>query len=270
MKILLSFLLSIFPVSALALEVQPGVLPSTVSEVKYAETKFNLPLKTWLGFLPGNDERDPLHKIHKRSTLIFHHEEPKADKHYLIVWSHGMGGYHKFASNMYPQMKELIRSGKSFTIVEPEMPWSCNVSHIDGRQSWSKKGSFKTFVEAAKKQVPMPKDKKLVLVVGGHSRGGKSIRDASTTGGLCDMNPDWIIWSDATYSGWLHSAWHACLRNIAGKVEIFYIKGTSTASPVKKLGADPHFDFVHVHPLGLPWYHGKVGDNALLLSDLLK
>lgn len=270
MKFLITFLLSFLSSSAFALDVQQGVLPSTVSEVRAAEVKFNLSVKTWLGFLPGNDEHDPLHNGRKRSTLIFHHEEPKADRHYLIIWSHGMGGYHNFSSNMYPQMKELIRRGKSFTIVEPEMPWSCNVSHIDGRKSWSKSGSFELLVESAKKLVTIPKDKKLVLVVGGHSRGGKSIKDSLVTGGLCRMNPDWVIWSDATYSKWLEQSWNACLKNIPDRVEIFYIKGTGTENSVNILKGDMHFDFVHVHALVIPWYHGKVGDNALTLSEVLK
>lgn len=268
--LLISLLLSIFPVSALALDVQPGVLPSTVNEVRQAEKSFNLPVKTWLGFLAGNDGHDPLHKSHKRSTLIFHHEEHKSQKHYIIYWFHGMGGYHKFADNMYPQMKELIRRGKSFTIVEPEMPWSCNVSHIDGRQSWSKPGSFKTFSEAALRQVPPPPGKEIVTVVGGHSRGGKGIRDASVTGGLCDMKVDWVLWSDATYSAWFDKAWNACLKTIPSQVEVFYIRGTSTGAFVRRFSQNQHFPFVHLNPLGLPWYHGKVGNNILLISEILK
>lgn len=270
MKFVFAFLLFMFSIPVFSLEMQQGVLPSTVSEIREAEVKFNLPVKTWLGFLPGNDDYDSLHKIHRRSTLIFYHEEPKADRHYLIIWSHGMGGYHKFSSNIYPQMQELIHRGKSFTIVVPEMPWSCNVSHIDGRHSWSKDNSFKLLMDASLKQVASPKDKKLLLVIGGHSRGGKSIKDATVSGGLCQMNPDWIIWSDATYSTWLSQAWQTCLKNMAEKVEIFYIKGTSTANSVLRMSSDQHFDFVHVHPLGIPWYHGKVGNNALILSDLLK
>lgn len=270
MKYLLCLLLILFPLKTFSLEVQQGVLPDTVNEIHKAEKKFNLSMKTWLGFLEGNNEHDPLHRIHKRSTLIFHHEVDNTDKHYLIVWSHGMGGYHKFAENMYPQIKELIRRGKSFTIVEPEMPWSCNVSHIDGRLSWSKKGSFKKLVESALEKFPTPTGKKMMLVVGGHSRGGKSIKDALERGGLCDMNPDWIIWSDATYSEWLSKSWSVCLKSIPDKTEIFYIKGTGTEPSVKRLTDDQHFDFVKVHALGIPWYHGKVGDNALILSDFLK
>ena len=270
MRTIISLFLLLTALESSALEVQQGVLTSTVSEIKNAEKKFNFSIKTWLGFLSGNDEHDPLHKSHKRSTLIFHHEEPKADKHYLIVWSHGMGGYHKFSSNMYPQLRELIQRGKSFTLIEPEMPWSCNVSHIDGRQSWSKKGSFKKLVESALEKFPTPAGKKMVLVVGGHSRGGKSIKDAFERGGLCDMNPDWIIWSDSTYSEWFDKSWNACMKNIASRVEVFYIRGTSTGSFVHRFGQNQHFPFVHLRSLGIPWYHGKVGDNALIISDFLK
>lgn len=271
MKFLLCLILTLISSSSFALEVQAGVYQETVKEVKFAEEKHKLPVKTWLGFVPGNDEYDPLHRIHKRSTLIIHHEVPNAENHYVIVWSHGMGGYHKFYSNMYPQLKELIRRGKSFTLVEPEMPWSCNVSNIDGRKSWSKPGSFKLFVDSALQHAPLQTKKNVQLVVGGHSRGGKSIKDSLVRGGLCEMNPQWFIWSDASYSDWLDKAWNSCLRGIPERVEILYIRGTETGNSVRRLSAqDHHFDFVHVKVLGLPWYHGKVGDNALLISDFLK
>jgi len=271
MKFLLHLILLLASSSSFALEVQAGVYQETVNEVKFAEKKFNLPVQTWLGFVPGNDEYDPLHKIHKRATLVVHNEVLNAENHYVIVWSHGMGGFHKFASNMYPQLEELIQRGKSFTLIEPELPWSCNVSDIDGRRSWSKPGSFKLFVDSALQHAQLRTKKNILLVVGGHSRGGKSIKDALVTGGLCDMNPSWILWSDASYSGWLDKSWNACLKNVADRVEIFYIKGTETGTSVKRLAnQNQHFDFVHVHPLGIPWYHGKVGDNALILSDFLK
>lgn len=270
MKIAVVLLLTVFPALAFGLDYQLGVLESTVREVEYAEKKFNLPIKTWLGFVPGNDGHDPLHRARRRSTVIFHHEEPKSQKHHVIYWFHGMGGYHKFAENMYPQMKELILRGKSFTVVEPEMPWSCNVSHIDGRHSWSKPGSFRVFADAAMKQVPSPPSKETVVVIGGHSRGGKGIRDAVLTGGLCEMSPDWFIWSDATYSSWFDRSWSMCLKTAPEKIEVFYIKGTSTGAFVSRFSDNQHFPFVHLNPLGLPWYHGKVGNNALLLSKILK
>lgn len=270
MKILLIALLMFFTVDATALDHSASVLTSSVAEVKYAEEKFKLPVSLWLGHLPGNDEYDPLHASHRRSTLIIHRVEPKADRHHMIVWFHGMGGYHKFATNMFPQVKELIRREKSFTIVIPEMPWSCNVNHIDGRKSWIKAGSFTKFVDAAKKQAKIANDKPLTLVVGGHSRGGKAIRDAAVSGELCEANPNWIIWSDATYSEWLSGAWKNCLMSMPDRVEIFYIKGTETAVTVKKESKQSRFKAVHVKPLGLPWYHGKVGDNALVISEFLK
>ena len=270
MKFLFVVLSLLFPVSSHAIDFQPGIYTGTVQEVQQAEKDFNIPHQAWVGFLPGNDDADPLHKVKRRATLIIHHEEPKADKHYIIVWSHGMGGFHQFSKNMYPQLKELARRGKSFTLVEPEMPWSCNVSHINGRQSWTKKASFKLLVDSAVSKFPVPTGKKMVFVVGGHSRGGKSIKDALERGGLCEMNPDWVIWSDATYSEWFSKSWKACLKNIPDRVEIFYIKGTGTSGAVQRMSGDQHFDFIHIHPLGIPWYHGKVGNNALVLSDFLK
>lgn len=269
MKVMLSAILLLISSNLAALEAQPGILDSTLKEVQSAERKFHLPMKIWLGFLPGNGVSDPLHNGKKRSTLIFHHENSSSDKHYIIVWFHGMGGYHKFSQNMFPQLKELIRRGKSFTLIEPELPWSCNVSSIDGRTSWAKPDSFVKFISSAMQVFHSPPGMKTSLVVAGHSRGGKAIRDALTFGGLCEMKPDLVLWSDATYSNWFHKSWHACLRGIADKVEILYIKHTETERQLKKTKED-RMNLVHVKSLGLPWYHGKVGDNALLLSDFLK
>jgi hypothetical protein len=271
MKLLIAIILALAPSASFSLECQKGVYQGTVREVAAAEEKFKLPTKTWLGFASGNDEHDPLHRARRRSTLVVHHEVTSADLHYVIVWSHGVGGYHKFSSNMYPQLKELVRRGKSFTLIEPEMPWSCNVSRIDGRKSWLKPGSFKLLVESALQHARLKTKKNVLLVVGGHSRGGKSIKDSLVRGGLCDMNPQWIIWSDASYGDWLDKAWGTCLRNIPERVEIMCIKGTETCASARGLSSkDQHFDFVHMKVLGLPWYHGKVGDNALLISEFLK
>lgn len=271
MKFLITLFLFLLPMASSALEVKGEVLKETVKEIRIAEQHHKLPVDIWVGQLHGNDSYDPLHRSGRRSNLIVHHEHPESNDHYIIVWFHGMGGYHKFSSNIFPQLSELIKRGKSFTLVEPELPWSCNVSNIDGRKSWLIPGSFRLLVESAQQIFPLKSKKRILLIVGGHSRGGKSIRDATIRGGLCEMNPHGIIWSDASYSSWLDVSWQACLNRFPEKVEIFYIRRTETETPIKRLlKKDKHFVSVNTLPLGIPWYHGKVGDNALVISSFLK
>lgn len=271
MKFLTCLILVLVPSLSFGLEIQQGVYKGSAREVQVAESKHKLPAWVWIGFVKGNDEPDPLHKVRKRATLIVHHENEKADVHYVIVWSHGMGGFHKFSENMFPQLKELVARGKSFTLIEPELPWSCNVSQIDGRKSWSVPGSFKTFVEEAKLRAPKLKtSKRVLLVIGGHSRGGKSIKDAAASGGLCEMNPDWVLWSESTYSDWLQKSWRKCLKNAPDRVEIFYLRGAPTNPSVTRLKKEKGHNLVHVRQFGIPWFHRRVGDHALIMSDFLK
>lgn len=276
LKVMRSFIatfviLSSIPETAACLEVQRGVYEKSASELRTAEARSKLKMWTWLGFVQGNDEHDPLHAAKRRSTFIAHHEDPNASIHYVIVWSHGMGGFTKFEDNMFPQLRHLISTGKSFTLIEPELPWSTNVSNIEGRPVWSRRGSFKEFVENSLKIAPKVQASKVVrLVVGGHSRGGKSISRAFTTGGLCEMNPFWIIWSDASYGDWLGKAMSACLKSQDVKTEIFYIKNTGTQASVLHALKNSSGKNILSKPMVSPWYHGKVGNNAIIMSEAFK
>lgn len=254
-----------------SLEVKPGVYSKTSDELKNSESKFGLKMWTWLGFVPGNDETDPLHIIKKRSTFIAHHENEASDVHYVIIWGHGMNGFTGFSNNMFPQLKHLIETGKSFTLIEPELPWSTNVSRIDGRSVWKQPGSFLKFVESARNIAPkVHSSKKIRYVIGGHSRGGKFIYGAAKSGDLCKLNPYWIIWSDATYGDWFDKAWSSCLKDSAAKVEIFFLKNTQTQASVLRVLKNSQTKNIMSKPLTSPWYHGKVGNNAIIMSEAFK
>lgn len=246
------------------LSIQPGLLPELVREIRAEPSE---DLWTWVGTVEGNDEPDPHHRNGRRTTLLIHHEDERAQHHYVVVWGHGMHGFHDFRTNMYPQLRELVRRGVSFTLIEPELPWSRYEDQIDKRRVWTKPKSFKRMVEEAMKIVPALKvEKPHRLVVVGHSRGGKSIAYAAISGGLCEMDPYLVLWSDATYGDWLKRAWNACLHNIPDRVQILYLKGTETSIAVREMKDSHHFDSVMVLPLSKPWFHGKIGSNALLLA----
>jgi hypothetical protein len=269
-KIILSLMLLFGSVRAEALTIEDGVNQSIVDDVSHGEDKFKLPIWTRIGFVKGNDEFDSRHENFRRSTFLAHHEIKDAKTHYVVVWNHGMGGFKDFGNNIYPFLKYLYDSGKSFTWISPELPWSKYVNGIDGRTAWKKSGSFKKFYDSSIALVPqLTSSKQIVIVVAGHSRGGKSIANAAKNGDLCKVNPHWVIWSDASYSQWLDEAWKFCLESNASHVEVFYLKGTETQSSAKRLEKQNN-KLVSIHQLTSPWYHGKIGKSVIMMSEAFR
>ena len=269
-NIFLSLMLLLGSARAEALTIEDGVNQAIVNDVERGEDKFKLPIWTRIGFVKGNDEFDPRHENYRRSTFLAHHENKSNNIHYVIVWNHGMGGFKDFGNNIYPFLKYLYDSGKSFTWISPELPWSKYVNGIDGRTAWKKKDSFVEFYKSSLALVPkLTMSKQLVIVVAGHSRGGKSIANAAKTGDLCKVNPHWTIWSDSSYSRWLDDAWNYCLRNNASRVEVFYMKGTQTQASAKRLEKENNA-LVEINGLTSPWYHGKVGRSVIMMSEAFR
>ena len=269
-KMFLSLMLLLTSANAEALTIEDGVNQSIVSDFERGEDRFNLPIWTRIGFVKGNDEFDPRHQNRRRATFLAHHENKDAKKHYIVIWNHGMGGFKDFGRNIYPFLKYLYDSKKSFTWISPELPWSKYVNGIDGRTAWAKKGSFVEFYNSSLAFVPkLTTNKETVIVVAGHSRGGKSMANAARTGDLCKVNPHWAIWSDASYSRWLDDAWNYCLKNNASRVEVFYLKGTETQASAKRLEKEGNA-LVEINPLTSPWYHGKIGSSVIMMSEAFR
>jgi len=268
---LFAFLL-LFPSVAFALQSEAGVLQKTVNELSNCEKASKLKIWSWVGFVNGNNEHDPKHSNGKRSTFIAHNEKVNAKIHFVIVWFHGMHGYNAGTfDGIYDYLVWLDKQNISVTFILPELPWSSNVNGIDGRYVWVKQDSFKTFYDNALAKVPkLSKSKETHVIVAGHSRGGKSIAWAAKTGGLCKVNPTWVIWSDATYGSWLQKAWEYCLKDIPVHIEIFYLRNTETQTSVKKFQLINNSTLVELIPMSYPWYHGKIGDNVLKISDVFK
>lgn len=227
--------------------------------------KLLLPLHlwTWTGAMVENDYRN---------VILVHNEVPEAEQHNLIVWSHGMNGFDQdeFIERTAPSIRWLVNQKKSFTWIHPELPWSTRLIKPHGQHAWTKKDSFEKFVRASLKVIPELKTKKRInLVVVGHSRGGKSIAEAAKTGGLCNLNPSWVVWSDASYGHWLETAWDSCLNKQAMRVEVWYLKGTETQTSVKKIQKTNN-QLLEIHPLTSPWYHGKLGDTVIKMTEALR
>ena len=228
--------------------------------------KLLLPLHlwSWTGQMIENDYRN---------VILVHNEVPEAKQHNIIVWSHGMNGFDQdeFEERTFPSIKWLVQEKKSFTWIHPELPWSTRLIKPHGQHAWTEKDSFEKFVNASLKLVPELKtNKRINLVIVGHSRGGKSIAEAAKTGGLCKLNPTWVVWSDASYGDWLDKAWSSCLNKQAMRVEIWYLKGTETQTSVKRIQKDNKNLLLEVHPLKAPWYRGKLGDTVIKITEALR
>lgn len=225
--------------------------------------KLLLPLHlwTWTGSMVENDYR---------GVVLVHHEVPEAEQHNIIVWFHGMNGFDKdeFEERTAPSIKWLVQEKKSFTWIHPELPWSTRLIEPHGQHAWNQKNSFEKFVRAALKVIPET-NKKINLVIVGHSRGGKAIAEAAKTGGLCNLNPTWVVWSDASYGDWLDKAWNSCLNKQPIRTEIWYLKGTGTQASVKRIEKSNN-QLLEIHLLTAPWYHGKVGNSAIKMTEALR
>lgn len=255
----------------MALESQKETYQKSKQTIEQVERKFNLPIKTWLGWVQGNDELDILHPACKRLTFIADHHVSFSKVHYMIIWNHGMNGFDKgeFETRTFPQLSKLISRNISFTWVHPELPWSANSKNINARRAWQKKDSFYNFVNAATENYKIPEQENRFVIVG-HSRGGKSIAEASRTGDLCKFKLHYVVWSDASYGRWLDDSWQKCLKDADAKIEVFYIKNTETQASVKRVEklAKQHIKFIGLlFPL---WYHRKVGNSIFEISEALK
>ena len=111
----------------------------------------------------------------------------------------------------------------------------------------------------------------LRIAVVGHSAGGSALMSASESGDLCEIAPDNVIWSDASYGPWLKRAWGGCLAHAKGtKTEIFVHKG---GTPYKRalqfqnlVGEQPNVEIQVLPRKG--WSHRLIGDSVLRLSKI--
>ena len=226
--------------------------------------KLLIPLHIWFwtGTMPENDNRN---------VILVHNEVTEAKQHNIIVWFHGMNGFDRdeFEERTSPSIKWMIKENISFTWLHPELPWSTRLIIPHSQHAWTKKDSFEKFFNGAMIKIPkLKKDKKINLIVVGHSRGGKAIAEASKTGGLCKLKPTWAVWSDASYSEWLDTAMKYCL-NQGIRVEIWYLKGTETQTSVKRVEKTNN-QLLEIHPLTSPWYHGKIGNTVIKMTEALR
>ena len=54
------------------------------------------------------------------------------------------------------------------------------------------------------------------------------------------------------------------------RVEIWYLKGTETQASVKRILQGNKNLLLEVHQLTAPWFHGKLGDTVIKMTEALR
>jgi len=227
-----------------------------------------------------NGHYDKRHYNGKRDNALLIPNTSRPDDITLIVWFHGLGGFSKKTFlRVYTQIKKIADHNHSIAVSIPEMPWSINTNTKRTRQGrvWMYGGEFSGFVQenidrlAMWSEVQHNKELGSVrLVVVGHSAGGSAIAAAAKEGSLCELKPQAIIWSDASYDHWLHNAWDSCLSEGASKMHVLVRKWDT---PYRRaMGFMETFkppSSLKLHVLQRKeWTHGRIGNNALMLAKI--
>lgn len=238
---------------------------------------------SWIWNL-GVDDRN--HKNKRRDTLLVVPNTAIPEDITLVVWFHGCNGFSQktFSNRIIPQMEELVTRENSFALAIPEMPWSTNTTTKCGRQGrvWNKSGSLEKYIDDLKLHLntwailkhgtPLG-NVRLIFV--GHSAGGSAIMAASREGGLCSLQPEAVIWSDASYGYWLDSTMKSCVRNLDTQMHVLVRKWDkphkSAERVMKSLRrlSTPSMPDVRYQVLDRKqWTHGRIGNSVFMLTDV--
>ncbi len=238
---------------------------------------------TWIWNLP---EKDRYHKNGRRDTLLTVPDTAVPEHITVVVWFHGLGGYTEkgFVKRILPQMETLVAGENSFALAIPEMPWSINTSTPRGRQGrvWQKPEELKKYVDDLKEHLetwaiikhgkPLG-DMRLIFV--GHSAGGSAIMSAAREGSLCKVQPDAVIWSDASYGSWLDKTMSSCVKNLDTQLHILVRKwdkphqsAERVMKAVRRRSPPPVPDIRYQVLDRKKWTHSRIGNNVFSLTDV--
>jgi hypothetical protein len=268
--------------SAAEIHVDPHVYNKTAQRWSTAVSTAEFDSTSWIFPTPTIESTDAKHKNGHRDTIMMVSETTVPEDITIVVWFHGLRGFSDktFRRRIMPQLNAAASEENSFAIVIPEMPWSINTTTPTGRQKqvWRKSGSLSGFITNIKERLNdwaiemHGKELETVRwVFVGHSAGGSALTSASQEGGLCEADPELVIWSDASYGNWLKSAWNGCLGKTGIDQHILARKGDKPYVRARQMIRHlynkkiPHNIFFQVLRRQ-KWTHRKIGDNALDLA----
>jgi hypothetical protein len=238
---------------------------------------------SWIWSL-GTTDRN--HKNGHRDSILVIPTTSRPDDITLIVWFHGLNGFSKktFSKRIMPQIRQAVKDGNSLAVAIPEMPWSINTRTPRKRQGqvWRRPEELKKYVESLKKHlrvwsqithgIPIGT---IRLVFVGHSAGGSALKAAAVEGSLCQLNPETIVFSDASYGHWLDTTWKSCVKNTDIDLHILVRKWDkphkNAERIIKKISRPQSAPKTNVHYQVLDrkqWSHGKIGNSVFILSDI--
>ena len=261
-----------------------GVYDKTVERWTRAVGNASFESTSWIFGAKANGHRDKRHVNHRRDTIFVVPESTPPNGIVLIVWFHGLRGFSEktFQKRLIPQMEQLLAEGHAVVMAIPEMPWSINTTTSRGRQGrvWRRPRALEDFVQDVMDHLQIwslmrhGKDPRAVkLIFAGHSAGGSALSAAAQEGSLCRLNPAAVVWSDASYSKWLDQAWNSCLRQSDTDLHILVRKWDEPHQNAERFIQEisgPHAGRVTYHIFDRKqWTHGRIGNQALLISNIL-
>jgi hypothetical protein len=263
-----------------------GTYKKTTQRLMKSLSDINLESSSYVYRSRYNGFNDRKHYNRHRDTALVIPTDARPEDLTLIVWFHGLNGFsEKTFTRVFNQVKELTDEGHSIAVSIPEMPWSINTSTKRSRQGriWEYPGDFANFIAENKDKLEQWAQsthnmsvQQLRIIIVGHSAGGSAISSAAQEGGLCEVRPSNIVWSDASYGQWLNNAWNGCLSDAKAKVKLLVRKWDKphvrASNFLKSIGNSSDIDDrIDYEVLDRKQYkHGDIGNNALILSDLFE
>tara|TARA_R110002060_G_scaffold3250_2_gene5119 strand:- start:486 stop:1379 length:894 start_codon:yes stop_codon:yes gene_type:complete len=241
---------------------------------------------TAVTYIWNTGTKDLKHKNLSRDSILMIPSSAIPDSITLIVWFHGCNGFSRktFNNRIISQMNDVVAGGNSVAIAIPEMPWSTNTNTKCGRQgtAFSRASQLKEYIESLKLRlnrwsqhnngVPMGTVR---LVFVGHSAGGSALKAAAVEGSLCHLNPEAVVFSDASYGHWLDKTWKSCVKDAGTNLHILVRKwdkphknADRVIRGINRLRLTPSTDVYYQVLNRKKWTHGKIGDSVFTLTEL--
>ena len=260
-----------------------NVYKHTLSTWKTAANNTSFDSISWVWNLGTPDRK---HRNGSRDSILMVPDSAIPDDITLVVWFHGLGGFGKgtFEKRIIPQIESIVEDGHSVAVAIPEMPWSVNTSTPRKRQGqiWKRPGELERYITSVKGHLRAwalnahgVELGSVRIIFVGHSAGGSALMSAAKEGGICRLQPEAIVWSDASYGYWLDYAWKGCIKDSGTALHILVRKWDkphkNAQRLIKRIKRSKFSSMTDVRYQVLNrkyWTHGRIGNNVFKITDL--